>query len=57
MAKQAIRNNSMVTKTGKKRLGPLNLKQLHDFLESSSKPKEKAKIRNRISIVEKRQAA
>lgn len=47
--------NSMLTKTGKRRLGPLNMKQLTEFLASSSKPKDKARIRNRIAIVEKRQ--
>ena len=54
---QANRNRSMLTKTGKKRLGPLNLKQLEEFLQESTKPKDKAKIRNRISILEKRLAA
>jgi hypothetical protein len=54
MAKQGVKSNPMLTKTGKKRLGPLNLKQLYEFLENSSKPKEKAKIRNRISTLEKR---
>jgi len=48
--------NPMLTKTGKKRLGPMNMKQLTEFLDSSSKPKDKAKIRNRIAIVEKRQS-
>jgi len=41
------------TKTGKVRLGPLNLKQLNDMLEKSSRPKDKAKIQNRIKILEK----
>lgn len=44
----------MKHKTGKPRLGPLNLNQLNDLLEKSSKPKDKAKIRNRIRIVEAR---
>ena len=55
MKKPNVKGNSMMTKTGKKRLGPLNLKQLQELLESTSKPKEKAKIRNRILEVEKRQ--
>ena len=42
------------TKTGKVRLGPLNLKQLNDMLEKSSRPKDKAKIQNRIKILEKK---
>lgn len=41
-------------KTGKPRLGPLSLTQLQEMLEKSSRPKDKAKIRNRIAIVEKR---
>ena len=45
----------MKHKTGKPRLGPLNLKQLNELLEKSSKPKDKAKILNRIKIVEQRQ--
>ena len=46
-------NSSMLTKTGKTRLGPLNLKQLNDLLEKSSKPKDKAKILKRVKILEK----
>jgi len=44
----------MKTKTGKTRLGPLNLKQLYELLEKESKAKNKGKIRNRISTLEKR---
>jgi len=43
----------MLTKTGKTRLGPLNLKQLNELLEKSSKPKDKAKILKRVKILEK----
>ena len=43
----------MMTKTGKTRLGPLNLTQLSDMLEKSSRPKDKAKIENRIKILKK----
>lgn len=38
------KNDSMLTKTGKARLGPLNTTQLTKLLESSTKPKEKSKI-------------
>ena len=46
--------NPMQYKTGKPRLGPLSLTQLKDLLDKTSKPKEKAKIQNRIRIVESR---
>ena len=39
----------MLTKTGKPRLGPLNLDQLNKLLEASNKPKQKDKIRREIS--------
>ena len=48
------KSNSMLTKTGKTRLGPLNIAQLTKLLESSTKPKEKDKIQralNKISVV------
>ena len=38
------KNDSMLTKTGKARLGPLNATQLTALLEKSTKPKEKSKI-------------
>lgn len=41
--------NTMLTKTGKTRLGPLNVAQLEKLLESNSKPKEKAKIRRALT--------
>ena len=44
----------MQYKTGKTRLGPLSLSQLTDLLEKTSKPKDKAKIRNRIRVMESR---
>ena len=40
----------MKTRTGKTRLGPLNLKQLEQLLASTSRPKETAKIENRMRI-------
>jgi hypothetical protein len=46
--------NPMLTRNGKTRLGPLNLKQLSDLLEKSSKPKDKAKIQKRVKILEAR---
>jgi hypothetical protein len=46
--------NPMLTKNGKQRLGPLNLQQLTNVLEKSSRPKDKAKIQNRIRELESR---
>ena len=43
----------MKTKTGKTRLGPLNLKQLHELLDKESKLKNKGKIQSRIRAMEK----
>ena len=48
------KGNPMTTRTGKPRLGPLNLTQLQALLEKSSKKKDQAKIRNRIAVVESR---
>jgi len=39
----------MQTRTGKPRLGPLNIKQLEALLEKTSQKKIKAKIRNEIT--------
>lgn len=44
----------MKTKTGKPRQGPLNLKQLTELLEKTSRPRDKGKIRNRIRMLESR---
>ena len=46
--------NPMQTRTGKTRLGPLNLTQLQALLEKTSKKKTKAQIVRRISVVESR---
>jgi hypothetical protein len=46
--------NSMTTRTGKPRLGPLNLTQLNTLLDKTSKGKDKAKLRNRIAVLESR---
>ncbi len=43
------KNDSMLTKTGKARLGPLNAAQLTKMLESSTKPKEKGKIQRALN--------
>jgi len=42
------------TKNGRVRLGPLNLKQLTDMLDKSSRPKERAKIQRRMQTLLKR---
>lgn len=46
----------MTTKTGKRRLGPLNIVQLQDMLAKESRPKNKGKILNRIRILTLRKA-
>jgi hypothetical protein len=48
------KGDPMRTKTGKPRLGPLNLVQLQDLLTKTSRPKDKTKILNRIKILEDR---
>jgi hypothetical protein len=49
-----IHADPMKTKTGKTRLGPLNLNQLREMLEKESKAKNKGKILNRIKTLESR---
>ena len=44
----------MLTRTGKTRLGPLNLKQLESLLEKTSKKKDKSKIQRRIGELNSR---
>ena len=44
----------MTTRTGKPRLGPLNLTQLQAMLEKTAKKKTKAQIARRISVLESR---
>jgi hypothetical protein len=51
---QKVHRDPMKTKTGKTRLGPLNLEQLGKLLETTSRPKDKTKIQNRINILNKR---
>ena len=43
------KNDPMVSKTGKAKLGPLTTAQLSKLLDSSTKPKEKAKIQRAIN--------
>jgi hypothetical protein len=43
------KNDPMVSKTGKAKLGPLNVTQLTKLLDSSTKPKEKAKIQRALN--------
>lgn len=43
------KGNSMLTKTGKTRLGPLNISQLTKLLENSAKPKDKDKIQRALT--------
>jgi hypothetical protein len=48
------KNDPMLTKTGKSRLGPLNPAQLTKLMEASTKPKEKSKILralNKLQII------
>ena len=46
--------NPMTTRTGKPRLGPLNLTQLQAMLEKTAKKKTKAQIARGISVLESR---
>ena len=50
--KKDSRRDPMKTKPGRPRLGPLNLEQLHQLLETA-RPKERAKIQNRIKALAK----
>jgi hypothetical protein len=43
------KNDSMLTKTGKARLGPLNVAQLTKLMESATKPKIKDKVRRELN--------
>ena len=46
--------NPNQTKTGKPRLNGLSVAQLEKMLETSSRPKDKAKIQSRVKILEAR---
>jgi len=43
------KNDPMLTKTGKARLGPHNVAQLTKLMESATKPKIKDKVRRELS--------
>ena len=43
------KNDPMLTKTGKARLGPLNVAQLTKLMESATKSKIKDKVRRELS--------
>jgi hypothetical protein len=51
---QKSKKTSLLTKTGKPLLGPLNIAQLEEMMEKTSRPKEKNKIANRIRIIKSR---
>jgi hypothetical protein len=42
------KNDPMLTKTGKARLGPLNVAQLTKLMESATQPKIKDKVRREL---------
>jgi hypothetical protein len=46
------KNDPMLTKTGKARLGPLNPAQLTKLMETSTKPKEKSKILRALNKIQ-----
>ena len=46
------KNDPMLTKTGKTRLGPLNPAQLTKLMETSTKPKEKSKILRALNKIQ-----
>jgi hypothetical protein len=48
------KRNPMLTRTGKPRLGPLNVKQLQDLLNKTQKKKDQSKIQRRITELMKR---
>ncbi len=43
-----------LTRNGRPRLKPLNLAQVKALLEKTGRPRDKAKIRNRLKVLEKR---
>ena len=54
MTKSNQHADPMKTRTGKTRLGPLNITQLHDLLTKETRSKNKVKIKNRIRKMEER---
>ena len=55
MAKSLQRKKPGYTKSGEVKIVSLNLKQLNELIEKTSKPKIKAKIQNRIWHLFRRQ--
>lgn len=51
---KARKADPMLTKTGRVRLGPLNLSQLQQLLEKTAMKKEMAKIQRRIDLLKHR---
>jgi hypothetical protein len=54
MSKSHQHADPLKTKTGKTRLGPLNIQQLYDLLNKETRAKNKGKIQNRIREMEER---
>ena len=52
MAAKSFKRDPMKTRTGKARLGPLNLKQLTELLKNC-RPKHKMKIQRRMDTLVK----
>ena len=50
MAAKNVKQDPMKTRTGKVRLGPLNIKQLNELL-GTCRPKHKMKIQRRIQTL------
>lgn len=46
--------DSLKTRTGKLRLGPLSINQLQEQIEKTSKPKMKQRYQKRLSQLQKR---
>ena len=46
--------NSLKTRTGKLRLGPMSPKQLQEQIESTSRPKLKQRYQKRLTELQKR---
>lgn len=52
---KGIKNRDpMKTRNGKTRLGPLNILQLEELIEKSSRPKDKGRYRQQIDILKSR---
>ena len=45
--------NPKLTRNGRPRLKPLNLAQVKDLLEKTGRPRDKAKISNRLKVLQK----